>query len=328
MPRNSIKIQYMTGRRKETGATLLIIIIAMIVVAVLGIAIYALFSTATLNQVVAQRAAKAFYLSESGIRIAAGEYRAAAAANNVNPTLCTLNNKTFTMPDNVSTIQIKVYPYWFYATAADATNSNSSSTTLYLHLPGAVPCIDDSDTPVTFPSMGLLRIKDSGRTTPWVGSIASTTFVNYTNVNVGTLDATLGTPVTFTLSADFPAPNQIIAGDELYIGNNSYTAALTAPNQGGNLVLNLDSADNNDNTAKIFPPQRGTIFVVTSSALSQYSYDTRIITATSSPHTVTLTNMQPIAGAPAPQWPLTVSFGTQIYIGKSLGFRSTSTYGQ
>jgi hypothetical protein len=325
------KINYITGRRKQTGATLLVIIIAMIVLAVLAVAMYTLTSTATLNQVIAQRAARAFYLSESGIRIAASEYKAAAPTAK-NSTLVSLqgsaDGRTFTMPDS-STVKIKVYPYWFYATIA--TGATSSLT---LYLPGIVPRVDDSDTPITFPATGLLKIKDQSRSLAWEGSTSTTTFANYNNVTVGTFDAVSGTPVTFTLSASFPAaPNQIIIGDEFYIGN-TYTSPQQpdGPNQGGDLILNVVSGDPNDDSAKIFPPQKGTIFVVLPSKISLYSYDSRIITTTSSPHTVTLTNMQAIAEAPTPQWPLTVSptvsSGKQIYVGKSLGFRSTSNYGQ
>lgn len=317
------RIKYIAGRRKEAGSVLLVIIISMIVFAVLAVAMYTLTSTATLNQVIAQRAARAFYLSESGVRIAASEYKAAADADKNNK-LIALHDKQFIMPDNVSKIQIKVYPYWFYANSIIA----SGATSLILYLPGAIPTVDDTDTAITFPSTGLLRIKDMGRTPTWEGSTSTTTFARYNNVTVGAFSTPSGTPVTFILSPAFPvAPNQIIAGDEFYIGNDSYTSSATAPTQGGNLILNVASADTNDNTAKIFPPQKGTIFVVTSK-ISLYSYDYRIITTTSSPHTVTLTNIQPIVGAPTPQWPLTVLSGTQIYVGKSLGFRSASTYGQ
>ena len=334
---NAVKIKHFTGRKKQSGATLVVIIITMLVVAVVGIVLYSITDTSTMNQSVAQGAAKAFYLAESGIRIAASEYKAATAATK-DATMIALHLKTFTMPDNVSTIEIEIYPYWLYATTADVTNS--TSTTLYLHLPGGVPPIDDTGTTaITFPTSGLLKIEDAraGRPSAWVGDTTTTTVASYTNLtnaNVGSFNAASGgTPVTFTLSSSFPdAANQIYAGDEFYIGNCSYTSTQPA-SQGGDLILALDPADTNDYTAKIFPPQQGTIFVVSAvtKAVSQYSYDLR---DTTTPHTVRLTNIQPINGVlPLPDFPLsavsgTVLTGTQIYVGKSVGFRSASTYGQ
>ena len=322
---NSFNIKYIAERRKEAGVTLLIIIIGMLVLAILGVAIYTLTFTATSNQVVAQRAVRAFYLSESGIRIAAGEYKAAASTAK-NSTLVNLqgsvDGRTFTMPDN-STVKIKVYPYWFYATPAD--EANSTSTTLYLHLSGAVPRVDDTDAAITFPGKGLLRLKDIGRAQEWIG----VTTLEYDNgsaeITPGAFNAASGgTPVTFQLKNPIPIP--IIATDEFYIGA-SYTVTQVPPNWGGDLILALDSADTNDISAKIFPPQKGSIFVA-SPAISQYSYDYRIITTTSSPHTVKLTNIQAIAGAATtPQSPANITSPSPIYVGKSLGFRSTSNYG-
>jgi hypothetical protein len=315
-------IKYITGRRKQAGATLLIIIIGMIVVAVLGIALYTLTSTATLNQVIAQKASRAFYLSESGIRIAASEYKAAAPANK-NAKMIALHNKTFTMPDTGSTIQINVYPYWLYANAP----YGSAQTSITLYLPGGAPPIDDTSTaPITFPANGLLKIKDQGRIPVWQG-------VNYAVYSSAIIspafDAANGTMVTFNFTLPTPpyppAPNQIIAGDEFYVGY-SYTVTQVPPTWGGDLILNVDPTDNNDDAAKIFPVQRGTIFVVTSTALSQYSYDSRILTTTFAPHTVRLTNIQALVAGAQP--PANIPSPAQIYVGKSLGFRSTSTYGQ
>ena len=64
--------------KSQNGATLVVIIITMVALAVIGIAIYSLTYTASLNQVVAQRAAKAFYIAESCVRVAASEYKASA----------------------------------------------------------------------------------------------------------------------------------------------------------------------------------------------------------------------------------------------------------
>ncbi|MGP8154895.1 MAG: hypothetical protein ACLQBQ_12305 [Smithella sp.] len=87
--------KYFSGLISQTGVTLLIIIIAIVVMAILGAGLFALFSTSLFNQVEAQKTAKAYYLAESGIRVVAGEYY---SSTNQNATLISLQNKTFNFP--------------------------------------------------------------------------------------------------------------------------------------------------------------------------------------------------------------------------------------
>jgi Tfp pilus assembly protein PilV len=316
------KMKHFTGRKNQSGATLLVIIISMLVITVIAIAIYSMTYTATSNQVIAQRAAKAFYIAESGIRIAASEYKISATKNT---TLASLNNITFTMPNNQGSCLIALYPYWFYAISAYALNA----TSITLYLPGAVPPIDadasttNGTTQITFPTSGLLKIKDQGRSPAWSGN----TVLLYSGVSSTPIAAgSSGTPVTFTVNA---LPSAIIIGDEFYLGSDRYTSSQAVLSAGGNLILNVDPTDANDLTAKMFPPQNGTIFVEFS-GIYQFAYDSRVINTVPNPHTVTLTNIQAVTGAPAPPWPLTVPSPPstiRIYMGKSLGIRSTSTYG-
>ena len=277
----------------------------------LAAAMYTLTATSTMNQVIAQRAPKAFYLSESGLRIAAGEHKSAVAANNVNAKLPTLHAKVFNMPDSQGTFKIEVYPYWFYATAADA--AGSSSTTLYLHLPGGLPrAADDTDTAITFPTSGLLKVRDAYRTPQWTGI----TYATYTSVTVGSFSSTYGTPVTFNLSGTV-FTDAIATGDEFYIGYyNQYDSTLTGNN------VNFFVTD--INTAKLYPPSKGAIFIGSSYPIKCYKYDIRIIDSSVVPIKVTLTNIQDIEGSslkPA------VVLNNTIYVGRTVGFRSTSTYG-
>jgi hypothetical protein len=133
-----------------------------------------------------------------------------------------------------------------------------------------------------------------------------------------------GTLVTFTVPNGLPGP--ICQNDEFYLGY-VYTSTNAAPNAGGNLILNVDTADTADVTANIFPPQNGTIFVVQTSGTYQYSYASRFLNTTVSPNTITLYNMQAFPLGSTQLWPLTVS-NTPIYMGKSLGIRSTGQSGQ
>ena len=300
---NADKKIYLTGIDKQSGATIIIIIISLIVLTVIGVAIYSLTSTSTLNQVAAQRAAKAFYIAESGVRIAASEYKNAAAANKIT-TLLNLQNKTFIVYDNISNFTLEIYPYWFYANAT--ITASASSITLYF--PGGVPMTDEtSTTTITIPANCLL-INISTLTSLKVSGTPS----------VGTFNATAGgTPVTFSLSQN--TTSQIDNGAQFYLGYN-----YSASKQGANLVLN-----DPNNTGQMFPPQNGTIIVEQNSG-ARYAclYDARVIDQTSTPHTLTLTNIQNTDNTNTALCFSDVGNITKVYIGNVLGIRSTATYGQ
>ena len=300
----------------EEGVTLIMIIVGMVVIAVLGVGLYTLSMTSALTQVEAQKATKAYYISESCVRIAASEYKAAA---NKNSKLVELNGKTFTMPNNQGSCTVEIFPYWFYATAVYAIGA----TSITIYMPGTVPRISsdeastDYTTSVTFPTSGCLRIKDQGRIPAWTG----TPVLQYTSCSNCAPPYTVGangTAVTFTLSTALPTATQ--SGDEFYIGY-AYTLHPTQPpslTAGSSLTLNI-SADNL--TGYIFPPEKGSIFF-DQSGIVQLRYDKRNIDTNA--HTVTLTNIRALGTTTLP---FTISSNPTIYMGKSLGFRSDATYG-
>jgi hypothetical protein len=315
--------KYFTGNKKQTGSTLLVIIAAMVLLAVLVGAVYTLNTTALFNQAVAQRASKALYLSESGIRITQSEYRAAVEADTAGNTftvhskLPSLHNKNFPLPDNAGAFTAYVYPYWFYAKVAYP----AEAATITLYLPGELPRKDDTDTAVTIPASGCLRIKDSGRpssASAWTSPNPPIAF--YDNFNNNTDIAAFhagngGTALTFKLSTPFTDP--LVADDEFYIGYATTTDATVSAN---NLIFYVTDA----NTAYMYPPAQGTIFTAINE-IKNYKYDLRIIDSSLSPVKVTLTNIQDLAGNPAsPE----IRQGYIIFIGKSIGFRSTSTFGE
>jgi len=316
--------KYFTGNKKQTGSTLLVIIAAMVLLAVLVGAVYTLNTTALFNQAVAQRASKALYLSESGIRITQSEYRAAVEADTagssftVHSKLPSLHNKNFPLPDNAGAFTAYVYPYWFYAKVAYP----AEAATITLCLPGELPRKDDADTAVTIPASGYLRIKDSGRppgSSAWTPGKSRTAV--YDNFNNSTDIAAFhagngGTAVTFKLSTPFTDP--LVAHDEFYIGYATSTDATVSAN---NLIFYVADA----NMAYMYPPAQGTIFTEKSAAIMNLKYDLRIIDGSVSPVKVTLTNIQDLAGNPASP---TIMRDDIIFIGKSVGFRSTSTFGE
>ncbi len=299
----------------EKGSTLIMIIVGMVVIAVLGVGVYTLTMTAAFNQAEAQKAAKAYYISESCVRIVASEYKAAA---NKNSKLVEMNGKTFIMPNNQGSCTVEIIPYWFYATAAYAAGTNSMT----ICMPGTVPRISSDEASadytksVTFPASGYLRIKDQGRAPAWTGS----TELQYTSCSNCAPPYSVGangTAVTFTLTT--PLTNETITGEEFYLGYAyRLPAAPVTINAGDNLVLNIDT---NDLTGKIFPPEKGSIFF-DQSGIVQLRYEKRNVDINA--HTVTLTNIQVLGTTTLP---ITINSNPTIYMGKSLGFRSAANYG-
>ena len=320
------KIPSRAGDQK--GSALIFVIIGMVVVAVLAAGLFSMTSTSAFNQAEAQKDAKAYYISESCIRITASEYKAATAANK-NSKLLELHGKTFIMPNNQGSCTVEIYPYWFYSPAAIPLGTNP----ITLYMPGAVPRIsadetsEDYKTSVTFPDKGFLRVKDLNRIPPWSG----TTELQYTSCSNCAPPYTVGnngTALTFTLNT--PLTNATIIGDEFYLGYEYTPATLPVTlNAGDSLVLNTDT---NDQTAKMFPPEKGSILFKGHPSESEklYQYDARIINASTTPRTVTLTNIRAIPGAPVelnPTFPVTISSNPTIYTVKSIGFRAESHYG-
>ncbi len=290
--------------QRQAGSTLVVIIIAIVVVAVLGVGMYTLTSTGQLNQARAQNDAKAYYISESCIRIAASEYKA-ADANLKNSKLVALNNKSFTMPENQGSCTVQVYPYWFYAN----TPSTAGSTSIELYFPGAVPPADqDSNNAINIPNNVEGRLKNAN------GEV-----YEFTNTNIeSNFTQNAGTKATFTLNAPLGA-NSIQAGNELFLGFEFSSAVILD----GNLVITLP-----DNAlSEIFPPERGIIFLDESCDGSNpiiYSYNRRTEPEQGK---VALTNLAYLGSCSPEPNPFSAGGEIIIYIGKNIGFRSTANFG-
>ena len=314
----------------QSGVSLLIIIISILVMGVLAAAMYAIISTSYFNQASSQGAMKALYLAEAGPRIVASEYKAAAAANR-NTTLANLNGQTFNT-EGSSQFTINIYPYWLYASAA-----LTSSTSITLNLPGGLPLQYKEGTAlITFPTRGTLKVSGKTEVRIFTSTSAAAT-------------TTAGTPITLSLSSAFPSTYYPIPiNSELFIGfvqNDAGTASIFSPaqqtvSQGGNLILNTIG-----NIAKFFPPENGTFSLALGSGIFNYQYDNRDINVLNAGKT-TLINVQSAcpASTACPPYPTMSNFTviydgtsqttlldptktTQIYIGKSLGIRSTGKYG-
>ncbi|MGP8154894.1 MAG: hypothetical protein ACLQBQ_12300 [Smithella sp.] len=168
--------------------------------------------------------------------------------------------------------------------------------------------------------------------------------------SVGSFNTNYGITVTFNLVSNAPcssAPysgfpyalnpaNLVSSGKELYFGYVYNSPQAISPR--GDLILN----DPNQ-TAGIYPPANGTINITTqvgrTGGIYTYTYQSRIpqiINPSSPPASFTLHNIQPPSGVPYQSSPIVITYNsaclydvnqtTQIYLGKTLGIQSISTY--
>lgn len=303
----------------ERGAILIAIIISMVVLAIVGATVYTLSSTSALNQAEAQKAAKAYYLSESCVRIAASEYKAAANTEKIS-TLINLQNRTFDMPDNQGSCKIIVYPYWFYASTGQSCVSGQTDCKLTLYFPGETPPVDENGTKkikMNLTSGMTGKLKKKG-TSPDVYVFTSASLDDSFTANTGT-------KAIFTLESPLKSAVTVTAGDEFYLGYDFSGATLA----GGNLNLVMPVAE--AAAAEIFPPEKGMIFLEEKDSCIRpdgkydpiiYSYELRDVSQTG---TLRLTGLQ-YQGTCSPEPAFTPGAKT-IYIGKNIAFRSESQYG-
>ncbi len=300
----------------ERGAILIAIIISMVVLAIVGATVYTLSSTSALNQAEAQKAAKAYYLSESCVRIAASEYKAAANTEKIS-TLINLQNRTFDMPDNQGSCKIIVYPYWFYASTGQSCVSGQTDCKLTLYFPGERPPVDEN---------GTKKIKmnlTSGMTGKLKKKGKSPDVYVFTSASLDdSFTANTGTKAIFTLKSAVT----VTAGDEFYLGYDFSGATLA----GGNLNLVMPVAE--AAAAVMFPPEKGMIFLEEKDSCIRpdgkydpiiYSYELRDVSQTG---TLRLTGLQYQGTCPTVPAPFTGAAKT-IYIGKNIAFQSKSQYG-
>jgi len=137
----------------QKGNILIGIIAAMVLFAALGTAILSLTSTATMNQVMANSAARAYYLAESGFRYIQGLYSDTESENARDTMLESLHGRTFTLNDNEGNnegnFDLDVYPY--YLKYLKVTENPSGTNILKTKAPGGLP-------PGFSPIQGCLKI--------------------------------------------------------------------------------------------------------------------------------------------------------------------------
>jgi type II secretory pathway pseudopilin PulG len=314
----------------DRGAVLMLLIVAIMILAIIGAAIYSITATSTLSQAEAQKAVNAFYAAEAGTRLVASEYKAAAAGDKTG-TLESLNGRTFNLPNNRGQFTVRVYPYWFFIpSTAAGYSANASSITV--RLPGSIPPLneDGSATTVSIPSSGRLKVMGKGQVARFSSGAVS------------------GSNVTFNLSRAFPFA--LNPGDEFYLSFLPSTSQTVfkkgTAGQNTDLVLKNVAAD-----AQNLPPENGAIAIALPNVgIFDFRYDKRIpavVDPSNPPATVTLTNIDDLDSAKPAAFPLNIvncapsddgagchdDYGappprtTLIYLGRSLAIQSVGTFG-
>ena len=303
-----------SGVFSQSGVSLLIILISILVLAVLAAGMYALTSTSIFNQVSSQKTMRAFYLAEAGPRIVVSEYRGQAPGVNRINTLLRLNGSTFNAGGG--TIKLDIYPYWFYAVNPIAIGTRAVT----LNLAGNVPRAVDGVNHITFPARGILKL------------VGETSVAQYTAVAIVVESDTPGTPSSVQFTVPAGIPYTLAANDELVIGfvqnengNPIFTNGQNV-NLTGDLVINTTG-----NIAAFLPSEDGYFSLALPDHIYQFRYDRRQTAA----GITTLTNIQCAVAGQCPN-PFTViykasnltdpAFSTHIYLGKVLVIRSTGTF--
>lgn len=220
---------------KRRGSALIGLVTVIILLSVIAVAIVPMISSSGQQTALVDQAAKAYYLAESGYRLAASRFLHAGARSDDQHQALEELDGNYTMDGVQGRFELKAYAY-FYEVLNDTL---SGATSLKVHCPGNFPgpgaFPEDSEDEVTLAKGLKVRIADQPYTLD-IGSQA----VNGEDDNV-------------TLAFDAPLPF-LAKGTVIYpvaIADESQTPALSS---GGNLSYDAGSAD-------MFPLRNGKIMI-------------------------------------------------------------------
>jgi hypothetical protein len=215
----------------QTGSLLITLAVTFLILSAFSVAVVSFISTDTSQSVVENRGLNAYYLAESGYRIAGSMYlrtpnedfssdsfsadddKAEALSENI-------DQYRFNLPDGQGAFHLEVYPYWFMRTGG------------VFQFPGHKPVN------FSLPTSGFLkRGEDHGN----VG------FITYTNASISGNTLTL-TPVPSAQNGDRlyvtlrPTGNQTATVDANLVLNNPTGAQGFVPAKNG--LINIDNNTN------------------------------------------------------------------------------------
>jgi hypothetical protein len=281
------------------GAVMLTVVFILIIIGLVGSAIYSLTYTSTFTQTTAQNATRAHYIAESGVRIVAAEYNQAAEANK-NTILESLHNETLTLPANNGQIDLRLYPYWFYVNSLYSSGASSIS----LRMPGGIPITDIEDPGsaiVTIPGSGRLKVQGKTQRADITAS------------------SRVGDIVTFTLGAD-KFPFDLQPDEEIFLGYLDNATQSQSINQDGTLLL----AQTNP-VAQFIPSEKGAFRIHNEeNDRMDYTYLQKV----SSGGSIQLIGVRSQDPANPSLFPFSVDSSSEIFFGKNLAIVATTAIGQ
>ena len=122
------------GSSDESGAVLIALIIAIVLLGAIGVTIHTLSTSETYHSLTANQSMQAYYLAESGYRYLAGEYRNAGDIYNKMTQLESLHDATRTL-SNGGRFTLEIHPYFFITNTTYTRGDNQ----LTVRVPGEFP---------------------------------------------------------------------------------------------------------------------------------------------------------------------------------------------
>ena len=288
-----------------SGAVLLTVVVIIIIIGLAGVAIYSLTYTSTFTQLQSQKATKAYYIAESGVRMVAGEYNDPSV--NKNGILEYLHGKTLTLPENAGQFDVRLYPTWFYVT--QDYSPGGSPDTIRVKIPGGVPRQDPTD-----PNSAKISIPDScelklqGKTQ------------HATIISKSPLSPDDDSVIIFTLNPGFPF--SINEDDELFLVYSD-TISPSTVSLNSDLILN-----GSNDVASMLPAKNGSFRIDNyNNEKLDYTYKEAVFTE-GTPPTITLTDIDHQNPANPSENQFTVDTDTQLFVGKNLTIVSNASVGE
>ena len=283
-----------------SGAVLLSLVIAMVVMAAIGAGMVSMYSASNTSSSAAPFTARAHYIAESGLR-----YAGWALDNNTDDDSyisTDLHEKTFAVDDD--SFYLEILTYWY-----DTGSTTSPSGSLTVSPWGGLP---DKMKSSTVDAAGYIIVDKSGGGSEMVG---------YSGLSVNQENETLTFNLTSTPSGAYDSDGRVLPGAQ--IGSSSTIYAKNIGNSAGDILkIDLDSIVGKNDTF-LFPKMRGIITLTDDSNRDWYIMYDKVDYVTDK-----LVGIRNCPGrSPLPESGISVSSGTPVQLERYAMFSSEGTAG-
>lgn len=284
-----------------SGAVLLSLVIAMVVMAAIGAGMVSMYSASNTSSAATPFTARAHYIAESGLR-----YAGWILEDNLNDdTFITtdLHKKSFAVDDD--SFYLEILTYW-YDTGTSTTPSSNLSASAWGGLPKKVLTIPDD-------AGGFLTVEKSD---------GSSELVRYNSITVNAASDDLGFSLTSTPSGTYKTRGRILPAAKIPSAG-TIRAANLGDSSGDSLEIDLDSLAGENDTF-LFPKMMGIITLTDASNKDWYiMYDSVDYDSDK------LVGIRNCPGRTAlPSGGITVNAGTPVQLERYAMFVSTGIAGE